>query len=110
MKKFWEPFRENKMKKIKFRTKMMRLWKKEHKESLEIPKIYFICKEKSEDKYIKYKKHHKVRDHCHYTGDTDAALSTSHLKYNVSTEFPIVLHNGSNDDYHFIKKEVAEKF
>ena len=31
------------------------------------------------------------------------------LKCSVPTKVPIVFHNGSNYDYHFITKEVAEK-
>ena len=30
-------------------------------------KIYYICKEKFENEYLKDKKYLKVRDHCHYT-------------------------------------------
>ena len=31
------------------------------------------------------------------------------LKFNVSNEIPVVFHNGSNYDYHFIIKEFANK-
>ena len=53
----------------------------------------------------------KIRDHCHYTGKyRDAALSICNLKFNVRKETPVVFHNGSNDDYHFIIKELANEF
>ena len=42
---------------------------KEQQESYKIVKICFICKEKFENKYLKDKKHSKLRDHCHYTGE-----------------------------------------
>ena len=38
-------------------------------EPCENAKIYYICNEKFEDKYIEDKKYCKVRDHCHYTGE-----------------------------------------
>ena len=52
-----------------------------------------------------------IKDHCHYTGEHGGvAPSICSLKYNVPKEIPIVFHSGSNYDYHFIKKELAEKF
>ena len=36
--------------------------------------------------------------------------SICNLKYNVPKKIPIVFHNGSNYDYHFIIKELAEEF
>ena len=57
------------------------------------------------------KKHHKVRDHCHYTGKyRGAAHNTCNLKYKVPKEIPIVFHNGSTYDYHFIIKELVKEF
>ena len=59
----------------------------------------------------KIKKYCKVRDHCHYTGEyRGAAHSICISKYNVSKKIPIVFCNGSNYDYHFIIKKLAEKF
>ena len=53
----------------------------------------------------------KVRDHCHCTGKCrGAAHSICNLKFNVLNEIPIVFHNGSNYDYHFIIKEIANEF
>ena len=47
----------------------------------------------------------------HYTREyRDAAQSICNLKYNVLKETPIFFHNGSNDDYHFIIKDLAEQF
>ena len=36
--------------------------------------------------------------------------STCNLKHSFPKKIAIVLHNGSNDDYHFIIKELAEEF
>ena len=111
MKKFCESLREHAMKIINFKKKNMKLWTKEQQESHENAKICYICKEKLESKYLKDKKYRKVRDHCHYTGVyRGAAHSICNLKYSVTNTIPIVFHNGSNYDYHFIIKEFAEEF
>ena len=38
------------------------------------------------------------------------AHSIYNLKYSVSKEVPIVFHNGSNYNYHFIIKKLVEEF
>ena len=45
----------------------MKLLTKDHQESYANSKICYICKEKFKNIYLKDKKHHKVRYHCHYT-------------------------------------------
>ena len=69
-------------------------------------KISYICQVKFENKYLKHKKCLKVRDHCHYTGESH---SICNLKYSVPKTFSIVFHNGSNYDYHFVIKRLAEE-
>ena len=50
------------------------------------------------------------RDHCHYTGKyRGAAHIICNLKFNVPNEIPVVLHNGSNYNYLFIIKELANE-
>ena len=39
-----------------------------------------------------------------------AAHSTFNLKFIVTNKIPAVFHNGSNYDYHFIIKEIANEF
>ena len=57
------------------------------------------------------KKQQKVRDHCHYTGKyRDAAHNICNLRYKVPKEIPVVFHNGSTYDYHFIIKELVKEF
>ena len=60
---------------------------------------------------MKDKKYCKVRDHCHDTRECrGAARSLCNLNFSVPKKIPIAFHNGSNHDYHFIIKELAEKF
>ena len=61
------------------------------------------------NKYLKDKKYCQVRDHCHYTRKYPGPVhSICNLKHSVSKKVHIV-HNGSNHDYHFIIKELAEE-
>ena len=69
MKKFCEFSREHTVKIINFKKKKMKSIIKEQQESYENAEICCTCKEKFENKYLKYKKYRKVRDHCHYTGE-----------------------------------------
>ena len=67
----------------------------------------FICEkrffEDAENNYI------KVRDH--YTGKyRSAAHKICNLMYNAPREIPVIFHNGSSYDYHFIIKGLAEEF
>ena len=51
-----------------------------------------------------------MRDNCHHaTKYSGAANSISNLKFNVPYEIPVVFHNGSNYDYHFIVKELLKE-
>ena len=60
---------------------------------------------------MKDEKYHKVRDHCHYTGEyRGAAHSIYNLKHSIPKNVPIAFHNGSNYDYQFIIKVFAEEF
>ena len=57
------------------------------------------------------KKYHKVKDHCHYTGKrSGVAHDIFNLRYKTSKEIPVVFHDGSTYDYHFIIKNLAEEF
>ena len=86
---------------------MIPLTKKEE-ENYNNQKVCYICK-KEFDKNDK--KHHKVRDHCHYTGKyRGVAHNICNLRYKIPKEIPIVFHNGSTYDYHFIIKELVKKF
>ena len=73
-------------------------------------KVRYICKKifSSDDDNEKYP---KVRDHCHCTGKfRGRAHSICNLRYKTLKEIPLVFHNGSTYDYHFIIKQSAKKF
>ena len=87
----------------------MKLLTKEQQEPYKIAEIYYICK-KNYNKYVTDKKNGKVTDHCNYTREhRGAAHSICNLKYSVPKIIPIFFRNGSNYDYHFIIKELAEE-
>ena len=66
-----------------------------------------LCKSKCNSDIKIYR---KVRDHDHYTGKyRDAAHLICNLKYKSTNQIPVVLHNGSNCDYHLIIKELDEE-
>ena len=88
---------------------MIPLTKKEEKHHNK-QEVCYICK-KEFNTDDSDKKHHKVKDHCHYTGKyRGAAHNICNLRYRIPKEIPIVFHNGSTYDYHFIIKELVNKF
>ena len=71
----------------------------------------YICKKKRFNTDGNDKKHHKVRDHCHYTGKyRGAAHDICNLRYKIPKEIPVVFYNRSTYDRHLITKELAEEF
>ena len=77
------------------------------KETHENQKIYYTCKKN----LVQIKKYCKVRDHCYYTGQYGgAAHSICNLRCEIPKEIPIVFHDGSTYDYHFIIKQLAMEF
>ena len=71
--------------------------------------VIFVEKEpKKNAKDINYQ---KVRGHCQSTQKyTGAVQSICNLKFKVANEIPVVFHNSSNYDYHFIIKELTNEF
>ena len=108
MKKFCKELREHAIKIINYEKKdMIPLTKKEEKNHNN-QKVCYICKKEFD---TSDKKYHKVRDHCHYSGKyRGAAHNICNLRYKMPKEIPIVFHNGSTYDYHFIIKELVKEF
>ena len=89
----------------------MKLLTEEQQESYENAKIYYICTEKFENKYLKDTTYCKVRDNCCYTRKYGGvAHSICNLKYSIPEKILVAFHNESNYGYHFITKELAEEF
>ena len=59
MRKFYKFSKDQAMKVINFKKKVINKLTKEKKKSYNNAKICYICKEKSENKYVKEKKYHK---------------------------------------------------
>ena len=107
MKKFCKDLREHATKIINYEKKKMIPLTTEEKIHYNKQKTCYICKKEFN---INDEKNYKVRDHCHYTGKyRDAAHNICNLRYKVPKEIPIVFHNGSTYDYHFIIKELVKE-
>ena len=117
MKQFCKDLREHSTKIINYeKKKMIPLTTKEeiyHNRQ----KVCYICKKEfdnndtTESSSLERKKQQKVRDHCHYTGKyRGAAHNICNLRYKVPKEIPVVFHNGSTYDYHFIIKKLVKEF
>ena len=103
MKKFSKDLREHVSNLINYEKKKMILLITEEKIYRNKQKICYICIKEFNNHD---KKNYKVRDHCHYTGKyKGAAHNICNLRYKVPKEIPIVFHNGSIYDYHFIISE-----
>ena len=110
MKKFCTSLREHEKTIIGLEKKKMLSLTKEDLKSYQDAKVYYICRKRTlkNAKDINYR---KFRNHCHYIGKyRGAAHSICNLKFNVPNEIPVVFHNGSNYNYHFIIKELANEF
>ena len=108
MKKFCKDLKEHATRIINCEKKKIISLTKEEKINYNDQQICYICKKgfhKSD------KKHHEVRDHCHYTGKyRGAAHNICNLRYKIPKEIPVVFHNGFTYDYHFIIKELVKEF
>ena len=105
MKKFCKDLKEHATRIINYEKKNIIALTKEEKINYNDQQICYVCKKEfSNDD----KKNYKVRDHCHDTGN--AAHNICNIRYKVPKEIPVVFHNGSTYDYHFIIKELAKEF
>ena len=108
MKKFSKDLREHASKVIDYEKKKMIPLTTEEKIYHNKQKICYICRKEFSNNE---KNNYKVRDHCHYTGKyRGAAHNICNLRYKVPKEIPIVFHNGSIYDYHFIIKKLVKEF
>ena len=114
MEMFYEDLRNLAMKIINYEKKEMIPLTNDENKSYEKQKQFHICKKEfctNKNDENEFKIHQKVRDHCHYTGKfRGAAHSICNLRYKTPKEIPVVFHNGSTYDYHFIIKQLAIEF
>ena len=107
-KKFCEDLRIHATKIINYEKKKIIPLTTEEKINYNDQKVYYICKKEFD---TIDKKNYKVRDHYHYTGKyRGAAHNICNLRDGVPKEIPVVFHNGSTYDYHFIIKELVQEF
>ena len=110
MKDFCLDLQNHATKIINYEKKEMMLLTKKEEKKLNNQKVCHICR-KGFSSDNGNKKYHKVKDHCHYTGKyRGAAHDICNLRYKAPKEIPVVFHNSSIYDYHFIIKELAEEF
>ena len=108
MKKFCKDLKEHATRIINYEKKNIIPLTKEEKINYNDQQIFYICK-KEFDKSDK--KNYKVKDHCHYMGKyRGAAHNICNLRHKVPKEIPVVFHNGSTYDYHFINKKLVKEF
>ena len=108
MKKFSKDLREHTSKIINSEKRKMIPIITEEKIYHNKQKIFYICKKEFNNND---KKQQKLRDHCHYTGKyRGVAHNICNLRYKIPKEIPVVFHNGSTYDYHFIIKELVKEF
>ena len=117
MKKFYKDLREHSTKIINYEKKKMISLTTEEKIHYNKQKVCYICKKEfdnndtTKSSSLERKKQQKVRDHCHCTGKyRGAAHNICNLRYKIPKEIPVVFHNGSTYDYHFIIKELVKEF
>ena len=110
MKNFCKDLREQATKIMNYEKEEMILLTKKEEKSHNKQKVCYICK-KEFNTDDSDKKHHKVKDHCHYTGKyRGPAHNICNLRYKIPKEIPIVFQNGSTYDYHFIIKDLVKEF
>ena len=103
MKRFCKDLKDHATKIIDFKKKIMTPLTKEEKDNHNKENICYICKKEFNND--------KVRDHCHFTGKyRGAAHNTCNLRYKIPKNIPVIFHNGSTYNYHFIIKELACEF
>ena len=108
--KFCEDLRKHITKIVNYKKQPIFRCTEEEKQSYCMQEIYHTCRKEFED-CNDNRKYHKVQDHRHYPGKyREAAHNACNLRYKIPREIPILFHNGSKYDDHFIIKAPAEEF
>ena len=100
MRRFCKDLKDHAIKIIDCKKKDMIPLTKEEEDNYNKENICHICKKEFNND--------KVRDHCHFTGKyRGAAHNTCNLRYKIPKNIPVIFHNGSSYNYHFIIKELT---
>ena len=112
MEKFCKDLREHSTKIINYEKKKIIPLTTKKKTYHNKQKVCYKCKKEFDNNDSDNdKKQQKVRDHCHYKGKyRGVAHNICNLRYKIPKEIPVVFHNGSTYDYHFIIKELVKEF
>ena len=103
MKRFCKDLKDHATKITDFKNKIMTPLTKEEDDDYNKENICYICKKEFNND--------KVKDHCHFTGKyRGAAHNTCNLRYKIPKNIPVIFHNVSTYDYHFIITELACEF
>ena len=104
MTRFCKNLKDHATKIINFKKKTMIPLTKEEEDNYNKENTCYICKKD-------FNNDGKVRDRCHFTGKyRGGAHNTCNLRYEIPKNIPVIVHNGSTYDYHFIIKELANEF
>ena len=104
MKRFCKDLMDHATKIIDFKKKTMIPLTKEEEDNYDEENTCYIYKKD-------FNNDTKVRDHCHFTGKyRGAAHNMCNLRYKIPKNIPLIFHNRSTYDYHFIIKELACEF
>ena len=103
MKRFCRDLKDHATRIVDFKRKFITPLTKDEEDSYDKKNTCHICmKDLDSD---------KVKDHCYFTGKyRGAAHNTCNLKYKIPKNIPVIFHNGSTYDYHFIIRELASEF
>ena len=103
IKRFCKDLKDHAKKIVDFKRKCITPLSKDEEDSYDKKNTCHICmKDLDSD---------KVKDYCYFTGQyRGAAHNTFSLKYKIPKNIPVIFHNGSTYDYHFIIRELASEF
>ena len=103
MKRFCKDLKDHAKRIVDFKRKFITPLTKDEEDSYDKKNTCYICmKDLDSD---------KVKDYCYFTGKyRGAAHNTCNLKYKIPKNIPVIFHNRSTYDYHFIIRELASEF
>ena len=103
MKRFCKDLKDHAKRIVDFKRKFITLLTKDEEDSYDKKNTCHI--------YMKDLDSDKVKDYCYFTGKyRGAAHNTCNLNYKIPKNIPVIFHNGSIYDYHFIIRELVSEF